>query len=382
MKYSYKGKTPSFGWWVRFKRKDEKIQEFFSDNVFGSHEKALEEAIIFRDAIERELEIGKVSPGVGGSKSKSGIVGVNRTKLVSKKHYGTYQYYAWQAQWINEFGKREGKKFYISEHGEEKALRLAIEAREQGMAYTKKAIDPLFSPPKEETVKVWRYMDFTKFVSLLENRGLFFPVADDLGDPFEGSFSAINQKFRPLIKKHISTHPDDRKIGDLIKNLRKWVGISCWHINDQESAGMWKLYARSEEAICIQSTFKKLRECLPSHIKTGLVKYVDYNNQWIPESNLLAPFMYKRKSFEHEKELRAILNLSEIDESKIKASDISGDPPQRGKWVSVNLEELIEMIHVAPYAPSWFEELVKNVVKSYKLKKPVKRSSLDKEPIF
>ena len=39
--------------------------------------------------------------------------------------------------------------------------------------------------PLDDTV-LWRYMDFTKFVSLLEKSALFFPRADKLGDPFEG----------------------------------------------------------------------------------------------------------------------------------------------------------------------------------------------------
>ena len=39
-------------------------------------------------------------------------------------------------------------------------------------------------PPDD--VVLWRYMDFTKFVSLLEKSALFFPRADKLGDPFEG----------------------------------------------------------------------------------------------------------------------------------------------------------------------------------------------------
>lgn len=35
-------------------------------------------------------------------------------------------------------------------------------------------------------------MDFTKFVSLLAKRALYFARADKLGDPFEGSFSQAN----------------------------------------------------------------------------------------------------------------------------------------------------------------------------------------------
>ena len=41
-----------------------------------------------------------------------------------------------------------------------------------------------FRPPPEEAV-LWRYMDFTKFVSLLSTNALYFARADTLGDPLK-----------------------------------------------------------------------------------------------------------------------------------------------------------------------------------------------------
>jgi hypothetical protein len=145
---------------------------------------------------------------------------------------------------------------------------------------------------------------------------------------------------------------------------------------------MWNLYAKTDEAVCIQSTYSRLKNCLPSNSKIGLVRYADYLSEWIPESNLLAPFMYKRKSFEHEKELRAILNLSGIDDFDLSFSDIEGDPPNGGKWLPLDVSKLIEKVYVAPYAQKWFGDLIKSVVKTYHLSKPVVKSSLDDEPIF
>jgi len=46
---------------------------------------------------------------------------------------------------------------------------------------------PNLEKPKNENATIWRYMDFTKFVSLLDRRELFFSRTDRLGDPFEGS---------------------------------------------------------------------------------------------------------------------------------------------------------------------------------------------------
>ena len=55
---------------------------------------------------------------------------------------------------------------------------------------------PEFHSPPSEAV-LWRYMDFTKFVSLLDRQALFFARSDKLGDPFEGSFPRGNLKVDP-----------------------------------------------------------------------------------------------------------------------------------------------------------------------------------------
>jgi hypothetical protein len=46
--------------------------------------------------------------------------------------------------------------------------------------------NPVFEQPKDEAVKVWRYMDFTKLISLVDSRCLFFSRADKLGDLLMG----------------------------------------------------------------------------------------------------------------------------------------------------------------------------------------------------
>jgi len=47
--------------------------------------------------------------------------------------------------------------------------------------------NPALIAPTDVDTKIWRFMDFTKFVSMLEESGLFFARLDRLGDPFEGS---------------------------------------------------------------------------------------------------------------------------------------------------------------------------------------------------
>lgn len=159
--------------------------------------------------------------------------------------------------------------------------------------------DPVFIEPDDPHVRVWRYMDFTKFMSVLVNRGLFFSRADRLGDPFEGSTSYANKTLRPEIYKDASVGPEVMcnffdSLGKVNKEALRWMLVSCWHMNEGESATMWKLYAQTDRAVCLQSTFECLHACLPRgktihDVHMGVVRYIDYRRDWLPEGNIFYP---------------------------------------------------------------------------------------------
>lgn len=77
---------------------------------------------------------------------------------------------------------------------------------------------PTFQAPEDEDVKVWRYMDFTKFVSLLDKRSLYFCRVDKLGDPFEGSLTEMNVKAREdFIEELWKGRINDQQLAELIE---------------------------------------------------------------------------------------------------------------------------------------------------------------------
>ncbi len=226
---------------------------------------------------------------------------------------------------------------------------------------------PDFESPDEED-KIWRYMDFAKFVSLLEMNALFFARCDKVEDTYEGIYPRKESK-EAFENRNASIEHSQQE--------QKEMFINCWHINGYESAAMWKLYSSENYGIAIQSTFSRLKKSV-SHqnnhtIKIGKVKYIDYEYDHfqderretarVASGDILGhingvrsedawirpyiPFLHKRKSFEHERELRAILN--------------SSDDRTEGIKVSVDLNELIERVYVAPTAESWIFELVKAI---------------------
>src|SRR5687768_8033982 len=102
----------------------------------------------------------------------------------------------------------------------------------------------LFHPPSDAKIKIWRYMDFTKFVSMLENGGLFFSRLDCLDDPFEGSYPRADDelaatKYSPTVRAASAAFTK--------MSTRKRIMVNCWHMNEHESAAMWKLYAKTSE---------------------------------------------------------------------------------------------------------------------------------------
>lgn len=99
------------------------------------------------------------------------------------------------------------------------------------------------------------------------------------------------------------------KMGQINKQWPKYIAINCWHMNEHESAAMWKLYLKSNEGIAVQSSYNKLRDCIidDEQVLVGMVKYLDYEAEHIDPGNILSAFVYKRKSFEHEREVRALV---------------------------------------------------------------------------
>lgn len=233
---------------------------------------------------------------------------------------------------------------------------------------------PGINEPSDDTT-VWQYMDFTELVNILERKELFFVRIDRVTDPYEGRLPDFNRIER--MPTYRAQHPerteeqhqksfddDDNRADELIRQGK--VLINCWHMNEFESAAMWELYAQRNSGIAIKTTFKRLKDSLEKPttdpIKFGLA---EYNEGWVPEDNLYHRFLWKRKSFEHERELRGILQLDREGEDAYDRNQIT----ESGKYVTVDVDTLISNIYVAPKSPSWVGELVRAVAVRYGLKR-------------
>jgi hypothetical protein len=243
---------------------------------------------------------------------------------------------------------------------------------------------PSFEEPEDPKAQIWRYLDLAKFLSLLEKSALYFCRVDLLGDPFEGSRPRGEDALWEGILKQDDTKKEVLKynkqmINESRRMIRRTMYANCWHLNDHESAAMWHVYSRDAASIALQSTFGRLRDCLHDSIHIGIVKYIDYETESVPFDNMFNYFLHKRKSFEHERELRALIWTMERSTVEGKAEwKVSSEQP--GIEVPVDLTQLVEQVVIAPEAPGWFFDLVVEVVKRYGFELEVRQSSLSAKP--
>src|SRR3989304_6491405 len=149
---------------------------------------------------------------------------------------------------------------------------------------------------------------------------------------------------------------------------------------------MWRVYAGHGEGIPIQSTFDRLTKCFLDEdgrlkgeaVHVGLIKYIDFRKDEIPDTNMFAPIIYKRKYFEHEREVRAVYGpwgWGNVDSQMLLAALSQG--AHDGVSVRVDLQTLIENVYVAPTSRDWFYELVRSILPE---SLPLKFSRLDDRP--
>jgi len=231
---------------------------------------------------------------------------------------------------------------------------------------------------------IWRFIDFTKFVDLLDKQALFFCRADKFADPYEGSYPAkffLREKQVAERYTEIQDYPPIHCVPEQRRRLREYVAINCWHMNEHESAAMWSLYLKSEDGVAIRTSRKGLNKALSGACATLIsdnlkllwatpVRYVDFEDD-DPNLGEIGAFTLKRKSFEHERELRAIIWRNV--ERRIEGLE---PIPSNGLLVPIDLDTLVECVYVSPTAKPWFADLVRSVIGTYGFNWKVIHSSM------
>jgi hypothetical protein len=113
---------------------------------------------------------------------------------------------------------------------------------------------------------VFRYLTFSKFISMLSYQALWFPKLNILRDKFEGGlpFHAENKMKKeneqwkktfnsPEFHTQIDSWPERN-----VQDGRELAVVNCWFLGDNDSQKMWDEYVGTPEGVIIKSTVRKL----------------------------------------------------------------------------------------------------------------------------
>jgi hypothetical protein len=249
---------------------------------------------------------------------------------------------------------------------------------------------PSFKAPTYD-VAIWRYMDLAKFLWFLKRRALYFSRSDLLGDPYEGHYTQAEIEQEHLVVERLRAETNGAMADDLIRGLlsfqRKNVNdfkrtffVNCWHMNDLESAAMWKLYAPHHHSVCVKSTYSRLANALPPECMAGSVNYIDYRSSIIKGGNAFNYIVHKRRSFEHENELRAVIwNVEWESDGEVNRPKV---PAEVGRNIEIDINSFVTDVLVSPDSDGLLLEVVSDACLSAGLNVPVLKSDVNAPPLY
>jgi hypothetical protein len=211
-------------------------------------------------------------------------------------------------------------------------------------------------------------MTLDKFVHLIATGGLYFARVSSFNDPWDG-MSLIDPERAQILQAEALANPYHTitqlglEFSAALKKNKKLAYASCWHSNRHESEAMWSLYKAD---LCIRTTYAKLCDKLPSRVLLGQVSYIDPSENSERIYDPILPFFRKRKSFEHEREVRGVLWNG-------------GGTTSFQNEIRLDLK-IIDEVVTSPYQQPWTLEVVRSLLETYRHSLPVRPSNLMTEP--
>ncbi len=226
------------------------------------------------------------------------------------------------------------------------------------------------------TDPLWRYMGLSKFIAMLVNNGLYMSRIDLLGDEFEG-WIPPSPKYGGFSKNQLKER--DRKLRKHSTKERKRYYVSCWHMNDDQSDAMWKLYTKGNEGVAIRTTTRDLNnslEAAPEELWHNKVVYSNSEREPQHGGSMLRACMIKRMPFKHEKETRIVW----YNDDKVTDSIPKRNEKTEGFYVKCDLGTLLSQVFIAPTKKPWLGPLVEDLLIKYGIKANVIQSGLYNTP--
>jgi hypothetical protein len=217
--------------------------------------------------------------------------------------------------------------------------------------------------PVDPNTKLWRYMDFASFYSVLINKAFFFKRLDKYTDAFEGTLNESTKRELYEYRKEFdfTTEPEaqdwTKKELERIELFKTYILSCSWTIKDDEDYSMWKIYLNgTKEGVAIQTTLNDLSNSYTGQSKVygGKVTYEPIRKN---DLNIFSVSTNKRVYYKYENEYRLILpNQIKIEEGiRIPQHEI-------GFNVDFDMNALIKKIYISPFCGTWFKRVIESTV--------------------
>ena len=215
--------------------------------------------------------------------------------------------------------------------------------------------------PTDPRSCIWRYVEFWKLRDLVQTGQLYLRRADKLEDEHEG-LPPI--EYERVLNRSTFDLNDIRKrdhdIGSLAQ-FRQSFYVSCWHLHVGETATMWARYGK--DGVAIVSRYDLLKQVLHPLLDKVMVGLIRYGTGHLTGWNVIRFVTTKREEYSSEREVRAMIWLTDTGDGMNRHFDLTNlphdrpiyDPPPTlpvGIRCDIDVASLITEVVVSPFAPA------------------------------
>ena len=215
--------------------------------------------------------------------------------------------------------------------------------------------------PKDPRSPIWRYVEFWKLQDLVQTGRLYLRRSDKLEDEHEGLPPSEYERVLNLSKFDLNDIRErDRDIGSLAQ-FRQSFYVNCWHLDLGETATMWARYGK--DGVAIISRYDLLKQVLlplPDKVMVGLIRY---GTKHLTGWNVIRFVTTKREEYSPEREVRAMIWLTDTGDGMNRHLDLNNRPHDRpiydppatlpeGIRRDIDVASLIREVVVSPFAPA------------------------------
>jgi hypothetical protein len=245
--------------------------------------------------------------------------------------------------------------------------------------------------PTDPRSSIWRYMEFWKLKDLVQTGQLYLRRSDKLNDEHEGLPPSEYERVLKLSQYDLDDIRErNHSIGSLAQ-FRQSFYVNCWHLDSGETATMWTQYGRDGVAIVSRyDLLKQVLHPLPDRVMVGLIRY---GTKHLTDWNVVRFVTTKREEYSPEREVRAMIWLTDNDDSMNRHFDPNNRPHDRpiynpplelpeGIRRNIEVATLITEVVVSPLAPAGRLVEVRKLLAEADIVASVRESSLTNYSTF